>query len=57
MNRLTGEVNYDKFRRLGFLLGIPESIILSTYLPQSLVNMNNSSTLLLLLQRDFGTTS
>jgi hypothetical protein len=28
VNKLTGEVIYDKFRRLGFLLGIPETYIL-----------------------------
>jgi hypothetical protein len=30
VNKLTGEVIYDKFRRLGFLLGIPEKYILGT---------------------------
>ncbi len=28
VNKLTGEMSYDKFRRLGFLLGIPETYIL-----------------------------
>lgn len=35
VNKQTGEVIYDKFRRLGFLLGIPETIILCMYIPRT----------------------